>query len=71
MGFQCLGQTLGSRHQNLVALLERLRALAPHAPVDDRVSRTPFLRGLPTLGPDPTDLGLFLVRESLRRFPAP
>jgi hypothetical protein len=62
LGFQCLGGDLQhARHLNLKAVLERLRALAP-APVDDRTAQPAYLRGLPQLGVDEVDLGLFLVR---------
>ena len=42
--------------------MERLRALVP-APLDDRAAQPAFLRGLPQLGVDEVDLGLFLVQE--------
>jgi hypothetical protein len=64
LGFQCLGADLRhTRQLNLKALLERLRAQVP-APVDDRAAQPAFLRGLPRLGVDEVDLGLFLVREA-------
>jgi hypothetical protein len=62
LGFQCLGAELKpSRYLNLKALLERLRALP--VPVDERTAQPAYLRGLPQLGVDELDLGLFLVRE--------
>jgi len=64
LGFQCLGAGLKpSRYLNLKALLERLRALP--VPVDDRTAQPGYLRGLPQLGVDELDLGLFLVRASM------
>lgn len=64
LGFQGLGADLKpSRYLNLKALLERLRALP--VPVDERTAQPAFLRGLPQLGVDELDLGLFLVRESM------
>jgi hypothetical protein len=67
--FQCLGGDLKpTRQLNLQALLERLRALAP-APLDDRTAQPAYLRGLPQLGVDEADLGLFLVQEA-RQSPA-
>jgi hypothetical protein len=63
LGYPCLGAELKpSRHLNLKAVLERLRALVP-APLDDRAAQPAFLRGLPQLGVDEVDLGLFLVQE--------
>jgi hypothetical protein len=62
--FQCLGADIkAARHLNLKALLERLLALAP-APVDDRATQPTYLRGLPQLGVDEADLGLFLVQTA-------
>ena len=67
LGFQCLGAELKhARHLNVKALLERLAALAP-VPVDDRAAQPGYLRGLPQLGVDEVDLGLFLVQEARRR----
>jgi hypothetical protein len=64
LGFQCLGAELKpSRYLNLKALLERLRA--SHVPVDERTAQPAYLRGLPQLGVDELDLGLFLVREAM------
>jgi hypothetical protein len=63
--FQCLGADIKhARHLNLKVLLERLRALSP-APVDDRATQLSYLRGLPGLGVDETDLGLFLVQAAM------
>jgi hypothetical protein len=57
---------LGSEKQpasatNLELTLQRLRALAPHAPLDDRVAKPGFVMGLPLTQADPLDLALFLV----------
>jgi hypothetical protein len=66
LNFQCLGDAIQhTRHGNLKAVLARLRTLAP-VPVDERTTQMAFLRGLPQLGVDEVDLGLFLVRASLR-----
>ena len=68
LNYQCLGPALQpSRTANFTALLSRLRALAPGAPVDDRITRPGFLAGLPVLSVDPTDLALFLVSEARAR----
>jgi hypothetical protein len=48
-------------HANLERTLARLRALAPAAPVDDRVARPGFVSGLPLTSSDPVDLALYLV----------
>ncbi len=62
LNYQCLGPALQhARFGNFVALLGRLQALAPGAPLDDRITRPGFLAGLPTLSADPVDLALFLV----------
>jgi len=62
LGFQCLGAEIKhARHLNLKALLERLGAQT-RAPLDDRTSQPAFIRGLPQLGVDEVDLGLFLVQ---------
>ena len=62
LNYQCLGPALQpSRFGNFVALLARLQALAPGAPVDDRITRPGFLAGLPVLSVDPVDLAVFLV----------
>ncbi len=69
LGFQCLGADLKpTRYLNLKALLERLRAQVD-APVDDRTAQTAFLRGLPQLGVDEVDLGLYLVQKALEAKP--
>jgi len=63
MGFQCLGAELKpSRFHNLRTLLERLRALG--LPVDERAADPGYLRGLPQLGVDEVDLGLFLIQAA-------
>ena len=48
-------------HANLERTLVRLRALAPAAPVDDRVAKPGFVSGLPLTSSDPVDLALYLV----------
>lgn len=66
--YQGLGPDLQhSRAANFLALLARLRALAPTAPVDDRILRPGFLGGLPLLPVDPADLALYLVAEARAR----
>ena len=65
MNFQCLGPgILPTRQANLQALLARLRALG-EVPVDDLTHQQAFLRGVPQLGVDEVDLGLFLIRTAL------
>lgn len=48
-------------HANLERTLASLRALAPDAPIDDRVARPGFVTGLPITSSDPVDLALYLV----------
>jgi len=48
-------------HANLERTLARLRALAPAAPIDDRVAKPGFVAGLPLTSCDPVDLALYLV----------
>ena len=48
-------------HANLERTLARLHALAPAAPVDDRVAKPGFVSGLPLTSSDPVDLALYLV----------
>lgn len=68
LNYQGLGAGLQpSRAANFLALLERLRTLAPAAPLDDRILRPGFLTGLPPLAADPADLALFLVSEAMAR----
>lgn len=68
LNYQGLGPSLQpSRTANFLALLERLRALAPTAPLDDRILRPGYLAGLPPLSADPADLALFLVTEARAR----
>jgi hypothetical protein len=68
LNYQGLGAGLQpSRAANFLALIERLRALAPAAPLDERMLRPGFLAGLPPLSADPADLALFLVTEALAR----
>jgi hypothetical protein len=65
LDYRCLGAGLQpSTHGNLMALLERLKAAAPHAPVDDRILRPGFLTGLPPLGQDPAELAILLVTRA-------
>ena len=68
LNYQCLGPELQpSTYGNLVALLARLRALAPEAPLDDRITRPGFLAGLPLMALDPVDLAVFLVTQARLR----
>jgi hypothetical protein len=68
LNYQCLGTGIQpSTYGNQVALLARLRALAPEAPVDDRITRPGFLAGLPAMPVDPVDLALFLVSAARSR----
>lgn len=68
LDYGCLGPDLQpSTHGNLVALLARLRALAPHAALDDRITRPGFLTGLPLMPLDPVDLAVFLVKRARLR----
>lgn len=65
LNYQCLGPDLQpSTYGNLVALLARLRTLAPEASLDDRIARPGFLAGLPLMALDPVDLALFLVTKA-------
>ena len=60
LNYQGLGAALQpSRILNFRTVQERLRGLGP---MDDRTAQPAYLRGLPELGVDPVDLGLFLVR---------
>lgn len=68
LNYQCLGPELQpSTYSNQVALLARLRALAPEAPLDDRITRPGFLTGLPLMALDPVDLAVFLVTQARLR----
>lgn len=68
LNYQGLGAGLQpSRAANFLALIQRLRALAPAAPLDDRILRPGYLAGLPPLAADPADLALFLVTEARAR----
>lgn len=68
LNYQCLGRSLQpSTFGNFIALTARLRSLAPHAPLDDRITRPGFLVGLPRLSADPVDLALYLVSVSRLR----
>ena len=60
LNYQGLGAALQpSRILNFRTVQERLRGLGP---MDERTAQPAYLRGLPELGVDPVDLGLFLVR---------
>jgi hypothetical protein len=62
LDYRFLGRDMApSSRANLDRVVERLRALAPAAPVDDRVGRPGFVSGLPATSVDPVDLGLLLV----------
>lgn len=68
LNYQGLGADLQpSRAANFLALIGRLQAMAPTAPLDDRILRPGFLGGLPPLTADPADLALFLVAEARAR----
>lgn len=68
LNYRCLGAGIQpSTFGNFTALLARLRALAPAAVVDDRITRPGFLTGLPPLADDPADLAIHLVTEALAR----
>lgn len=63
LDFRFLGaQMQPTSHGNLERVLANLRALAPTAPLDDRVQRPGFVTGLPPVGVEPVDLALHLVR---------
>lgn len=65
LNYRCLARGLQpSAFQNLLALVARLRALAPEAPLDDRITRPGFLAGLPLMALDPVDLAVFLVERA-------
>jgi hypothetical protein len=68
MSYQCLGAEMAhATLANLGLLAARLQTQCPQAPLDDRVGRPGFVAGLPLLGADPVDLGLYLVSEARRR----
>ena len=68
MSYQCLGAAMGhATLVNLGLLVAKFQSLCPQAPLDDRVNRPGFIAGLPMLGLDPVDLGLFLVSEARLR----
>jgi hypothetical protein len=46
---------------NLERVMARLRALAPHAGVEERLMQPGFVAGLPLTSADPADLALYLV----------
>lgn len=65
LNYECLGPDLQpSTYGNMMTLLARLRALAPEAPLDDRITRPGFLAGLPSMALDPVDLAVFLVSKA-------
>jgi len=62
LDYRFLGGAMApSSHANLDLVVQRIRALAPAAPCDDRVSRPGFVAGLQSTSADPVDLGLLLV----------
>lgn len=68
MSYQCLGTEMAhATLANLGLLAARFQMQCPQAPLDDRVGRPGFVAGLPLLGADPVDLGLYLVSEARRR----
>jgi hypothetical protein len=68
MSYQCLGAEMAhATLANLLNLTRQFQQRCSQAPLDDRVGRPGFVAGLPPLGPDPVDLGLFLVSEAQRR----
>ena len=68
MSYQCLGAAMGhATLANLGLLVAKFQSHCPQAPLDDRVNRPGFVAGLPMLGLDPVDLGLFLVSEARLR----
>jgi hypothetical protein len=68
LNYQCLGPAIQpSTFGNFTALIARLRSLAPHAPLDDRITRPGFMAGLPLMSVDPVDLALFLVSRARAR----
>lgn len=68
LNYQCLGKGIQpSTFGNFMALLARLRELAPHAPLDDRITRPGFLSGLPLMAVDPVDLAIHLVQMAQAR----
>jgi hypothetical protein len=62
LDYGCLGlDKLPSSYGNLEATLGRLRAVAPHAALEDRAARPGFVTGLPLTAADPLDLAMFLI----------
>ncbi len=60
--YRFLGDAKGpASFGNLESTLNRLRALAPGATLDDRALRPGFVTGLPLTSVDPLDLAYFLV----------
>jgi hypothetical protein len=68
MSYRCLGAEMGpGTLANLGRQTTKFKALCPQAPLDDRVGRPGFVAGLPLVGVDTVDLGLYLVSEARRR----
>ena len=68
LNYQCLGPAIQpSTFGNFTALIARLRSLAPHAPLDERITRPGFMAGLPLMSVDAVDLALFLVATARSR----
>jgi hypothetical protein len=68
LNYQCLGPAIQpSTFGNFTALIARLRSLAPHAPLDERITRPGFMAGLPLMSVDAVDLALFLVDTARSR----
>jgi hypothetical protein len=60
--YRALGAAMQpSSAANLALVADRMHALAPRAPVDDRAARPGFVTALPRTGADPVDLALFLL----------
>lgn len=59
LDYRFLGASMGpASAANLAATLDWLRAQAPAVPIEDRLLRPGFLRGLPQTAADPVDLAL-------------
>lgn len=68
LDYRCLGSALApSTCLNFNLLFARLRALAPEAPLDQRILQPGFLNGLPPMGVEAADLAIHLVREATQR----
>jgi hypothetical protein len=62
LDYRSLGAGMqSSSHANFETLIGQLQAFAPGAPLDDRVGRPGFVKGLPQTSADPLDLALHLV----------